>query len=136
MGKFELSVSFRCAWTSFLIFPNFSGLHSDQNMMKPQIKNSHKFVGIPLSWSFIIFWSGCRTHRCHQVPTLLLMETHEMSKSLEYMSYGPFTLKTVNILYNPIWPQNDLLGMTYSEWLTRNRPNVFYKRVAEVLRKS
>ena len=49
IGKFELSVSFRCAWTSFLIFPNFSGLHSDQNMMKPQIKNSHKFVGIPLS---------------------------------------------------------------------------------------
>ena len=38
-----------------------------------------------------------------------------MSKSLEYMSYGPFTLKTVNILYNPIWPQNDLLGMTYSK---------------------
>ena len=24
-------------------------VQSDQNMMKPQIKNSHKFVGIPLS---------------------------------------------------------------------------------------
>ena len=32
-------------------------LQSDQNMMTPQMKNSHKFIGIPLSRGAIIFWS-------------------------------------------------------------------------------